>query len=219
MATNLYIIRHGEAICNVSTVYHGVGSCEGLTDRGRAQVERLAARLENGLPGGSLKADVLYSSTIARARETAEPVGEALRLPIKWEDDLQEFRHTDEVEGMSWEEIEQRFGPIIHDDPYTSLVPGGESWASFSDRVGSVLSKIVRQNDGKTIVVVAHGGVIDAAFSRFMNFGTRTPVRFWTENSSLTYWRKSERVAAANWFLMRYNDVTHLADMMPTDLP
>jgi len=58
--TRVVMIRHGEAVCNVSGVCGGRLRCEGLTPRGRRQVEGLRDRL---LATGELVgADVLYAS-------------------------------------------------------------------------------------------------------------------------------------------------------------
>ena len=72
----MVLIRHGEAVCNVSGVCGGQLGCRGLTDRGRRQVEGLRDRLlETGELAG---ADVLYASVLPRAIETAELLAPAL---------------------------------------------------------------------------------------------------------------------------------------------
>ena len=85
----------------------GMQGDRGLTERGVAQVEALARRLAQG----EIAADVLYASTLPRARMTAEPVAEALNLPIHWDDDLQELRpgeadglHIDEARALPADE-------------------------------------------------------------------------------------------------------------------
>lgn len=203
--TELYIIRHGEAVCNVEGYAHGIESCRGLTERGHTQVARLAERLSHG----EIKADILYASPIARARETAQPIAEALGLPIQWDDELHEKR-PGEGEGLTWREIEERYGPFMHDQPYTTQMPGGESWASFLVRASTVLDHIIRQNQGKIIVVVAHGGIVEASFYLLLNLGLSTRTGFWTYNTSLTQWRQQGSEANPRWFLVRYNDSAHL---------
>lgn len=211
--THLYIIRHGEAVCNVEPVAYGPKTCPGLTERGHQQVARLAERLSTG----EIKADVLYASTIARARETAGPVAEALGLPIQWDDELHERRPGEEIEGLTWQEVEERYGPYMHDQPFDERIPGGESWGRFLVRACTALDHVVRANEGKTIVVVAHGGIVDASFYLFFNLGLASPTGFWTTNTSLTLWRQDIRPNYRRWFLERYNDVAHLRDMPPAE--
>src|SRR5437867_1180185 len=95
MTTNLYLIRHGEAYSNVEAVIGGMKGDRGLTERGFAQAQALARRLATG----EIHADVLYASTLPRARMTAELVAEALKLPIRWDDDLHELR-PGEADGL-----------------------------------------------------------------------------------------------------------------------
>lgn len=210
MHTNLYIIRHGEAVCNVAGLAHGLTTCQGLTERGHQQAAQLAARLARRAPHDTIAADVLYASPITRARQTAEPVAEALGVPIQWDDELHEKRPGEEIEGLTWREVEERYGPYMHDQPYVSRVPGGESWAAFVARAGTALDRIVRAHQGQTVVVVAHGGIVEASFYHFLNLGLSTPTGFWTYNTSLTYWRHNLEPAPGRWFLQRYNDIAHL---------
>ncbi len=215
MATKLIIVRHGEAVCNVSGLAHGLETCAGLTERGHAQVARLAQRLRQD----ELKADVLYASPIARARQTAEPIAEALGLPIQWDDELHEKRPGAEAEGFSWRELEARYGSFQHDQPYTERIPSMESWAAFVVRASTALDRIVREHPNQTAIVAAHGGIVEASFYLFLDLGPRTSTGFWTHNTSLTEWRKSDRFNVNRWFLLRYNDIAHLADMPPVEQP
>ena len=80
MPLRLYLIRHGEAYSNVENVIGGMNGDLGLTERGFRQAQALAERLR----GGEIKPDVLYASTLPRARQTAEYVAEALDMPITW---------------------------------------------------------------------------------------------------------------------------------------
>src|SRR5262245_40249546 len=104
MTTNLYLIRHGEAHSNVEAVIGGMQGDRGLTERGIAQAEALARRLADG----EIAADVLYASTLPRARMTAELVAEALKLPINWDDELHELR-PGEADGLRVEQARARF--------------------------------------------------------------------------------------------------------------
>lgn len=84
-------------------------------------------------------------------------------------------------------------------------------------RVGEALHRIVRAYEGKTIVLVCHGGVIDGSFLYFFKISSWTlpPARFYTRNTSITHWRQvtSDRNNEKYWHLMKYNDVFHLHDI------
>jgi probable phosphoglycerate mutase len=86
-------------------------------------------------------------------------------------------------------------------------------------RVSTALNRILHEHEGKTIAIVCHGGVVDSSFIYFFGLGSLTlpQVRFYTHNTSITHWRKSELSdRPAQWRLMRYNDDLHVRDI---DLP
>ncbi len=88
MATELYLVRHGESVPNVTPIIGGMRGDAGLTDRGREQ----ARLLEQRLRAERLPADQLYASTLPRALETAEYVARALGLSVQPTEDLHELR-------------------------------------------------------------------------------------------------------------------------------
>lgn len=206
MTTNLYIIRHGEARCNVDSIVGGLRGCQGLTDRGHEQVARLGERLRTG----EIKADVVYGSTFRRARETAQVVGAALDLPIQWSDEFQEIR-PGEADGLTYAEARERFHVPGRNPAYEPLSPGGESWSAFFGRVGQALTQVLRQHEGQNIVIVAHGGIIESSFYYFLGMptGSVSNTSFWTHHTSITQWRMGQPAHDKRWYLVRYNDVAH----------
>jgi len=75
MPTRILLVRHGEAECNINGIVGGPTGCTGLSDTGRLQVECLRERWART---GEVEADVLMSSVLRRARETAAILGPAL---------------------------------------------------------------------------------------------------------------------------------------------
>lgn len=209
--TDLFMIRHGEAVVNVQPIIGGMRGDTGLTDRGRAQ----AVRLEQRLRQGEIRADVLYSSTLPRALETATYVSRGLNMPALPCDDIQELR-PGVADGMSVADYEQRYGwPDWDRDPYRPLSPEGESWADFLVRSGRIVASLTRQHPEQTIVLVTHGGIIDATFLNFfgLNAIVTQRVGFYTMNTSITQWRYGSMHGLPNserWSLVRYNDTAHL---------
>lgn len=214
--TQLYLIRHAEAMAAIK----GFVGDGGLSPLGIVQAQRLRDRLATG---HEIAADVLIASTFPRARQTAEIIAPALDLPILFDDTIQEMR-PGEAEGMPVEQFRQRFGePDYEKDPFRPIAPGGESWGQFMLRVGSALDRIVREHEGKTIVLVCHGGVIDGSFLYFfkMSAWTLPPARFYTRNTSITQWLQiSSQQNELHWHLVKYNDAFHLQDIgTPTQIP
>ncbi len=213
--TTLYLIRHGEAHANVNPggPVAGLRGDLGLTDVGRQQAERLRDRLASG----EIAADVLICSTLPRARQTAEVIAPALGLPIIFDDDVQELR-VGEADGTLWTEMQQRHGvPNFRKFPFRPLAPGGEYWGQFVLRVGTTMDRIAREHAGQTIVIVTHGGFIDASF--LANFGIGTLVQpqteLYTHNTALTQWEHhTHDDGSVHWRLVRYNDDVHVRDIV-----
>jgi 2,3-bisphosphoglycerate-dependent phosphoglycerate mutase len=213
MTTNLYLIRHGEAYSNIESVIGGMRGDRGLTERGIAQAQALARRLAMG----EIAADVLYASTLPRARMTAELVAEALKLPIEWDDELHELR-PGESDGMRVEEARAKFEGFSRflREPFTPIAPGGESWGSFQARTSAALERLIVRHQGQTIVVVAHGGTIEVSFLYLLGLGpeARKRAAFHILNTAITHWRHVEAFGSRReWHLVAHNDHRHLLDI------
>ena len=211
MTTDLYLIRHGEAMVNVEPIIGGMRGDAGLTDLGRKQAELLEERLRTE----GLRADQLYVSTLPRALETAEYVARALQLPIQRDDDLQELR-PGEADGLSVDEWRARFGgEVAHlaTRPFRAFSPGGESWAEFLVRAGATLARLIARHEDETVVAVCHGGVLEASFYLAFGLGgTGNRVAFAPLNTSITHWRhRRGEDGQSEWTLVTFNDAGHLA--------
>jgi 2,3-bisphosphoglycerate-dependent phosphoglycerate mutase len=220
--THLYLIRHGEAYCNVeqdgSGIVPGIVGDKGLTTRGRAQAHRLRERLASS---GEIQADALLASTFARAWQTAEIIAPALGLSNIPDDDLQEMR-VGEADGMTEREVLEKYGiPEYRVNPYARLAPGAENWGEFTLRVGAMFDRVIREYAGKTVVLVTHGGVVDSSFNVFMRLHTlRVPdFALYTHNTAITEWKldagggfhqNTESDRESHWRLVRYNDDYHI---------
>lgn len=213
--TDLYLIRHAQAVVNVTAVMGGPRGDTGLTELGVRQAHALHDRLA---ASGEIRPDLLLTSSLPRARQTAGILAPALgRLPIE-DDDLQELRVGPEADGLSLDEYTRRYGWVdLADHPLRPVDPGGESWASFMLRVATTLDRIAREHAGATICAVTHGGVIDGALIHFfgMNAHALPPARLHTTNASITHWRREARGAGWIWRLLRYNDDYHVRALEP----
>jgi broad specificity phosphatase PhoE len=136
--TTLLLVRHGE------TDWNAEGRLQGQTDRplsgyGRRQARQLAEELE----GEQLEA--IYSSDLARARETAEIVGERLGLPVELDPDLRE------KDWGTWE------GLTAVERDRTEFA--GESTEAHQERMLRALERISELHPGTgRVLVVTHGG-------------------------------------------------------------
>lgn len=209
--TRLYLIRHGQAVVNVEPIMGGMKGDTGLTPLGIEQATRLRDRL---LATGEVKPDIFIASTLPRARQTAQIIAPAFPgVELTLDDAVQEFRVGPDADGLTFDEYKARFGwHDFADDVFQETDPGGESWATFLLRIGQTLTRITRAHRGKTIVVVCHGGVIDAAFMIFfgLNAFAVPSVGLHTVNTSLTLWERVKHRETMRWQLSFYNDDAHL---------
>lgn len=208
MTTNLYLIRHGEALAAIQDVINDGG---GLSPLGVTQAEHLRDRLA---ATHEIQADVFIASTLRRAQQTASIIAPALDVPLILDEEIEEMR-SGESNGMTMAEYIQTFGRVdFKANPFQPMAPGGENWGQFLLRVGTALNCIIRTYEGKTIVLVCHGGVIDSTFLYFLKMSSLTypAAGFRTRNTSITHWQKQDG-ADRRWRLERYNDAFHLFDI------
>lgn len=207
--THLYLIRHGDAAPTSTNPLEDPR----LTTLGIAQAERLRDRLA---ATGEIKADVLISSTMLRAKQTAEIIAPALGLPIIYDDEVQEWRFPED-ETLNVDEYVEHFKTVPHDQkPFYQVIPGAESWVQFMLRASVALNRLTQTYEDKTLVVVCHGGVVDASFHFFLHLSTLhlAPASFDTHNTSITHWfRLPREIAPTSWALACYNDIMHLRDL------
>lgn len=147
-------VRHGETDWNAS------GRTTGRLDvplnaEGKRQADAIAAEL---LP----VYDCLYSSKLARARETAEVISAKLRLPITFYEHIYE-RDFGSLAGKTWNEITDIVGPDARaadrEQRYDYRPFGGESAADVRARILRFIEE-VKESGCRNPLIVAHGGVM-----------------------------------------------------------
>ncbi len=197
----LLLVRHGESICGVNGVVGGVRGCTGLTERGFEQARALRDRLASE----SFTADVLLASSLPRARQTAEVVGEALGLDPSIDDELVEMIPGD-ADGTTWDEWRTQHGFDVLNDFDRPLSPNGESVNVFHDRVCRLLDRLASEHEGRTVVACCHGGVISGSVFALTG-ADRKAAWMEVDFTSITEWTKND---AEPWHLVRMNDHAHL---------
>jgi probable phosphoglycerate mutase len=155
---DVYLARHGQTAYNLEGRFQGQLPVP-LDKKGRAQAAELADRAaEHGFA-------VLWSSTLLRARETAEIVAARIGLEPREDARLMETDAgdwTDRPFGEVHAETPELFAKFIAGDP-TFAFPGGESFAQQEVRVAAALDDI--EKGPLPALVVCHGMVIRAALS------------------------------------------------------
>jgi broad specificity phosphatase PhoE len=202
--TRLIIVRHAESAFNLQNRIQGHLDSH-LTMRGLRQARALARRLKK------FKIDKVYSSDLGRAYTTTVAITKYLKVRIVPDRLLREI-NLGLWEGMTPEEVDLR-----HDNGYkrwlkkpsTCMIPKGERIAHFRKRITGRVRQIARQNDGKTVLVVTHGGAIAALLTNWLGADFDTVLlNLQMDNTSLTVVDESDKRVR----LHVINDTTHLSE-------
>lgn len=148
----LILERHGQSKANEMGVFTGHLDID-MTPLGYKQAERSAEYIVQ-----NFKVDKIYSSDLVRAMGTAKCVADRLGIEVIKEKGLREL-FAGKWEGATFDSIIKGYADdwkIWCEDIGNSRCTGGESVKELGERVLSVLTKIAKENDGKTILVSTH---------------------------------------------------------------
>lgn len=204
--TEILLIRHGETAWNAERRLQGH-----LDIPLNGEGERQAAALARALAGESV--DMIFCSDLSRAASTARAVAERHGLPLHTDASLRE-RCFGAFEGLLYDELEARF-PEAHAqwrarDPHARYPDGerrAETFAEFAQRAVDAVIRIAETHRGKRIVIVSHGGVLDAVYRAAHGIAITAPRNFDVLNASINHiqW-DGERLKVLRW-----SDNAHLA--------
>jgi broad specificity phosphatase PhoE len=165
MPGQLLLVRHAQSEWNALGRWQGHADPP-LSDEGRRQVAAGAAQISAARWYAGF--DMVVSSDLSRARETAQLLAEALDLAVSPLADvgLREY-DAGEWSGLTLAEIEERWPGEV--ERFTrglvSSPPGGEDRRSFDARVADAarrLAAAAARAGARSILLVAHGGVVNS---------------------------------------------------------
>jgi broad specificity phosphatase PhoE len=204
----LHLIRHGRSDASSTTMIdtpRGPQWDPPLDELGREQAGRLAVRLGLLAPPPA----AVYCSPLRRARETIEPYAERAGVEIRFDEGLVEA-NIGGWEGRPFEEIvasDEDILPLVRASrAIWSHAPGGERIDPFRERVRRAVDRIVDRHPDGDLVVICHGGVINAYVGPLL--GIDHEMFFIPENTSISSIELDEGGARVRFL----NDVLHLTD-------
>ncbi|WP_319481694.1 histidine phosphatase family protein [uncultured Draconibacterium sp.] len=204
MATEITIIRHGETMWNVQKRIQGQRNSK-LSENGITQAELVAKAL------AKREFDVLLSSDLERAVETAKIINKQLVLPHKYNANLRE-RSFGIFEGKNFAEIEEKYPEEFRRYKERNpefVVPGGESIQQMYKRVTSEIESIARNFKDQKVLIVSHGLVLEMMMYRTFSLKLDEPRAFSINNSSIS----SFYIDSDNWFLKEWGVIEHLVSL------
>lgn len=209
-ATELFIVRHGDAIPDADEIIpSGVYDDLPLSRLGREQAQNLAERL------GNLHFDAIYSSPLRRCQETAAPLARRLELTPILVPAIKEIRlgdirplpaHGEDLSILT-QALKERQADIVriagetgHWDNITNSEPSKE----FRHRVVNAFDEIATNHVGERVIAFAHGGVVNAYAAEVL--GLERDFFFPAANTSITM----VRVSGKHRVLYILNDFAHI---------
>ena len=179
----LVLVRHGFSEGNKTNTFTGHLDVP-LCDIGFKQAELVSDYVLK-----NFKIDLIYSSPLSRAFNTVKNISEHFNVKTITDDRLKEI-YGGKWEGMKFDDISTAY-PEEHsnwkNDIGHTRCPEGETMGDVTERVKSFYNEILKENQGKTIVVCAHAGVIRATQCYMQNvdlYGMKDVP--WVPNSSIS---------------------------------
>ena len=188
----LLIVRHGRTVANAS------GLLQGRVDNPLDVVGRQQAH-EISLALGTV--DIVVSSPLQRARETAEPLGLPLRLDERWI----------ELDYGEWDEL-----PVteITVDQWTQwrsdstfAPPGGESLAELDQRVAEACNDLLAEAAELNVAVFTHVSPIKSAMAWALGVEEQISWRLQVGQAQIS----RITVREGRPLLTSFNETSHLA--------
>ena len=204
--TRFCLVRHGETDWNVARRLQGHTDIP-LNQHGIAQ----AIQMAKALKAIDLQFDVLYSSDLQRAANTASAVEEKFGVKAIIDQQLRE-RHLGALQGLTTDEAPMREPELWKSHLSRNIeenLRDGESIQQFADRIKTALDQIRTKHLGKTILLVSHGGALDMMYRVASKQALDAEKAVAVPNASLN-WISHD---GASWKVDSWADTSHLADM------
>jgi probable phosphoglycerate mutase len=155
LSLTLYFLRHGQTTFSRDNAFCGSGLNPGLTAEGAAMAQSFADAYR------STSWQAVYSSPLQRAISTAQPLCDALSLPMELRDELKEIGYG-RWEGQDIATVNRDY----HDDyirwtadPAWNAPTEGELAMAIAQRALHVIEEIKANHDGN-VLIVSHKATI-----------------------------------------------------------
>jgi broad specificity phosphatase PhoE len=200
---HITLLRHGESQGNFEGRHQGQADFP-LTAHGRQQSLALLNRWETE----AKEFDLVISSPLVRARETAEIIASGLHVPLEL-DALWMERNNGLMAGLSEDEVRDTLPSQSFIHPYQPIGETGESQWELYLRAGKAVQSLFKRPPGRYLIV-SHGGILNMFFYAILGIAPQPNFhgpRFRLNNSAfatLNYDPTSHR-----WYILGLNDCLH----------
>lgn len=177
----LILVRHGETDSNIRKTYCGWTDSV-LNEKGKAQAGHAAVMLREAKP------EVVYSSPLKRAFETASIISGRTGRDIITDDRLKE-QSFGEWEDLTYEEIGCKYPEECikwKTDWANYCIEGGESPSQVYARIVEFVDEIVARHRCGSVILVTHLGCIRMIISYLLGMPFEGFWRFRADNGSIS---------------------------------
>ncbi len=189
-STIVGLLRHGQTDWNIDFRLQGIADIP-LNETGIAQAEMAGQAIDGN------DWDLLLTSPLSRARDTADIVAKHAGFDVIQVEPMLLERSFGEAEGLLYEEWRAKYQD-------TNLVPGSESLIELAARARLLLDTLATNYPGQRVLTVSHGALI------------RKLLRL-TSNNELP--REGERLGNASMSVLKHeNGVWSVANYAPQTL-
>ncbi len=210
--TKLYLVRHGQSAGNAQGRFGGHGPTP-LSQLGERQAEITAKMLaREGV-------NVIYSSDLERALQTARPLSELTGVTINPTTAFRE-RNVGVLEGLTFDESKETFPKdyyaLVNRNVH-HVITNGESYRHLLRRSTTELWDILRNHTGERIAIFSHTGAICFLTLHLMGAirpDTKQTPWIVTSNCGIN---RFEIRGRNNVRILALNDTRHLAEITGDD--
>ena len=203
--TKIYIVRHCEAIGNIKHIFQGTTDLD-ITELGEKQLERLKERFKD------IYLDRVFSSPLIRTQKTAKAIIGEKNLELEINQGIIEI-DGGFLEGRPFSETFAVMPELLDtwlNHPQDFSPECGEPMTVSYERIWNEIKKIATENQGKTVALATHGGVMRCLHCRLLHNSidklANTP---WTGNTAVSLLEFDD---CMNPKLIFYNDNSHLPE-------
>ncbi len=198
----LFLTRHGQTLWNVEKRMQGQLDSD-LTELGREQAKALGKRLSDE------KIDVIYSSPLGRAMDTAKLIRGDREIEIKTDDGLMEL-YLGPWQGRLLSDVSLEFPEQTENfwkRPENYQRDDGETYYQLRERASKVVGRIAEEENGKNVLVVTHGIVLKTLRSYFQYQGIDEITNYnqSPQSTALSIVEKRD----GRWSILLWNDTDH----------
>lgn len=200
----LLLVRHGITHYNQEGFYTGQTDIP-LSPLGEEQAEAVGRYLAQD------RIDIIFSSDLQRARDTAIAIARYHHLPVLEDPDLREaaFGDWEGLNRIQAQEQDSAGWDYWRSDPVNHAPPGGENLDQVRARAARMVQRCLESYADQTVLWATHGGLMGVALCFALQLDLRYRRCFRHDNASVTELAFGQELPV----IMRLNDTAHLRSL------